>query len=82
MTSDGADWIGTLEAANLLAVTQRAVYLLVDEGKLTPAKVGRVLRFRRSDVETLRGRGGGGSAGVREPRRPTPSPESGAAERT
>ena len=80
MTSDLEDWIETQEAADLLAVTQRAVYRLVDEGTLTPVKKGRMLRVRRSEVERLLGPGDDGPAGVREPRRPLPPSGSGTAE--
>jgi excisionase family DNA binding protein len=80
VSADLNDWIGTPEAAELLAVTQRTVYRLIDEGKLTPTKLGRILRVRRSEVDRLRRDRGDGSAGVREPRRPLPSADSGAAD--
>jgi hypothetical protein len=38
MASDPGDWSGTPEAAELLTVTLRTGYRMIDEGKLTNAR--------------------------------------------
>ena len=45
------DWLGSPAAATHLGLNQRTVYKLVDQGLLTGYKLGRVLRFRRQDLD-------------------------------
>lgn len=52
--SDAADdpgWLGTPAAATYLGLNQRTVYKLVDQGDVRGYKLGRVLRFRRADLD-------------------------------
>jgi excisionase family DNA binding protein len=43
-------WLGTREAAAQLGVTLRALYRLIDEGRLPAYKMGRVIRLQAADV--------------------------------
>lgn len=54
MTRDRADdtWVGTATAAEVLGVVPRTVYRFIDSGDLPAYKMGRVLRLRRSDLDT------------------------------
>ncbi len=45
------DWLGTPAAATYLGLTQRTIYKLVDTGHLRGYKFGRVIRFRRADLD-------------------------------
>lgn len=47
-------WFGTIEAANELGVTLRSVYKLINEGKLSAYKFGRVIRLKIEDIETFK----------------------------
>ena len=40
-----------LEAAKMLSVSRRTIYRLRDLGKIPTVKIGRLVRFRLSDVE-------------------------------
>ncbi len=45
------DWLGSPAAATYLGVSQRLVYKLADQGDLRGYKLGRVIRFRRVDLD-------------------------------
>lgn len=45
------DWFGTPKAAELLGISQRALYRLIDEGVIPAYKLGRVVRLRREHLE-------------------------------
>jgi excisionase family DNA binding protein len=49
--STGPEWMSTVEAHELVGVTLRTLYRLIDEGHIPAYKFGRVIRLRRSDVE-------------------------------
>jgi len=51
MSSNETEWMGTLAAARYIGVTQRTVYRFADSGDLAAYKLGRVLRFKRSDLD-------------------------------
>jgi len=46
-----SDWMSTADAAHAIGVTPRALYRLIDEGRLPAYRFGRVIRLRRDDVE-------------------------------
>jgi len=50
---DGSRWIGTGEAATILAISSAAVRAMVSSGQLPVVKHRRIFRFLRSDVETV-----------------------------
>lgn len=50
---DDTDWMGTTAVAERLAITQRELYRLIDEGRLPAYRFGRVIRIRRADVEKV-----------------------------
>ncbi|MBV9952876.1 MAG: helix-turn-helix domain-containing protein [Acidimicrobiia bacterium] len=43
--------MSTADAAHAIGVTLRALYRLIDEGRLPAYRFGRVIRLRRDDVE-------------------------------
>jgi len=45
------EWLGTPAAATYLGVSPRMVYKLADTGELRGYKLGRVIRFRRVDLD-------------------------------
>lgn len=45
------NWLGTPAAAEHLGLNQSTDYKLVDEGLIVGYKLGRVLRFRREDLD-------------------------------
>jgi len=45
------EWLGTPAAATYLGVSPRSVYKLADTGELRGYKLGRVIRFRRADLD-------------------------------
>lgn len=47
------DWVGTREAAAQLGVTLRALYRLIDEGRLPAHEIGRVIRLHAADVASF-----------------------------
>ena len=51
MEQDENEWLGTKEALRFLGITQPTLYRLIDSGSLVGYKIGRVIRFRRSDLE-------------------------------
>lgn len=44
-------WMSTAEAAAVLGVYSRTLYRLVDSGDLPAYRIGRVIRFKREDVD-------------------------------
>lgn len=46
------EWLGSPAAAAYLGLNQRTLYKLVDQGEIRGYKLGRVHRFRRSDLES------------------------------
>lgn len=51
------------QVADILQVSQRTVFRLIERGELTGAKVGREWRFTREDLEIYLGKARGGGAG-------------------
>jgi excisionase family DNA binding protein len=49
---DRPDWMSSQEAASHLGITVRTLYRLIDDGKLTAYRMGRVIRLQRPDVLT------------------------------
>lgn len=50
--SDDVVWLSTPAAAERLGVTPRTLYRFIDEGQLPAFKFGRVIRLKKSDVDT------------------------------
>tara|TARA_B100000315_G_scaffold149979_1_gene138681 strand:+ start:7286 stop:7513 length:228 start_codon:yes stop_codon:yes gene_type:complete len=50
MTPQKPEWLNTAAAAEMLGITPRTLYKLVDQGKVPGYRMGRVIRFRQSDV--------------------------------
>lgn len=48
-----SDWINTQEAADIIGITLRTLYRLIDEGQLKAYKFGRVIRLKPSDVDAF-----------------------------
>lgn len=46
------EWLKTTQAAKKLGITPRGLQKLVERGDILAYRIGRVLRFRPSDVET------------------------------
>ena len=46
-----AQWLSTGEVADLLGVTARTVYGLIDEGQLPASRSGRLIKVRVSDLD-------------------------------
>jgi len=72
-------WFSPREASDRLGITLRALYRIIGDGKLACYPFGKVFRLRAEDVERFGSSGDGPGAGVREPRRPGPTPASGSA---
>ena len=53
MADQDITWLSTKEAARRLGITNRTLYRLIDEGKVTAYKFGRVIRLQESDVESF-----------------------------
>ncbi len=51
MTPQEPEWLNTKLAAAMLGITARTLYKLVDQGSVPGYRMGRVIRFRRSDIE-------------------------------
>lgn len=49
----GDGWLSSDETARVLGVTVRTVYRLVDAGRLPAYRFGRVIRFRRHEVDAF-----------------------------
>lgn len=50
--SEGRSWLSTKEAAEVLGVTQRTLYRLIDDGQLVAYQIGRVIRVQGEDIES------------------------------
>ena len=50
---DEIEWLGTKKAARYLGITDPTLYRLVDEGHVIGYKIGRVLRFKRADLDAF-----------------------------
>jgi len=46
-------WLSTLEASQILGISPNALRILVCRGKVKFYKLGRHLRFRKEDLESL-----------------------------
>ncbi|MCB0972971.1 MAG: helix-turn-helix domain-containing protein [Actinobacteria bacterium] len=53
MTRDTSEWLGTADAASMLGITPRTLYRFIDEGQLPAYKFGRVIRLRRSELDSF-----------------------------
>ena len=51
MTPQNVEWLNTKSAAAMLGITPRTLYKLVDQGQVPGYRMGRVLRFKRSDID-------------------------------
>jgi excisionase family DNA binding protein len=49
----GPEWLGVPALAELLGVTMRTLYRMLDSGELPAYKIGRVIRIQRVDVEAF-----------------------------
>jgi excisionase family DNA binding protein len=47
------EWLGTLEAASFLGVSENALRIMVYRGQIPVYKFGRRLRFRACDLRSL-----------------------------
>ncbi|MBC8365455.1 MAG: helix-turn-helix domain-containing protein [Actinobacteria bacterium] len=50
MTPQKPEWLNTSAAAEMLGITPRTLYKLVDQGKVPGYRMGRVIRFQLSDI--------------------------------
>lgn len=53
-STDDSEWVSTRQAVELLQVTPRALYRLIDDGQLPAYRFARVIRLRRRDVIEFR----------------------------
>lgn len=53
MADQDITWLSTKEAARKLGITNRTLYRLIDEGKVTAYKFGRVIRLKDADVDAF-----------------------------
>ena len=51
---DDTDWLGTTAVAERLAISQRELYRMIDEGRLPAYRFGRVIRIRRVDLDKVK----------------------------
>lgn len=49
--SPSLEWVGSREAAQILGVSLRTLYRLIDEGQLVGYQIGRNIRLRPSDLD-------------------------------
>ncbi len=61
-------WVGVAEVAAYLRVAKESVYRWVEAKGLPAHRVGRLLRFKLSEVDAWVKRGGGNGAGSASPR--------------
>lgn len=50
---DDIRWVSSTRAAEVLGITARTLYRLIDEGQLRAYRLGRVIRLREFDVEAF-----------------------------
>ena len=50
ITPRNVEWLNTKSAAEMLGITPRTLYKLVDQGQVPGYRMGRVIRFRHSDI--------------------------------
>ncbi len=48
-----SEWLGSKETAEVLGISLRTIYRLVDDGQLPAYQIGRVIRFKRDEVEAF-----------------------------
>lgn len=53
MPDQDITWLSTKEAARRLGITNRTLYRLIDEGKVTAYKFGRVIRMQDTDIDAF-----------------------------
>ncbi len=53
MSVDDVQWMSTAEAARRLGLTPRTLYLFIDEGQLPAYRFGRVIRLKKSEVDSF-----------------------------
>ena len=53
-STDDSEWVSTRQAVELLQVTPRTLYRLIDDGHLPAYRFARVIRLRRRDVNEFR----------------------------
>jgi putative molybdopterin biosynthesis protein len=46
-------WMGVLDAATRLGVTNRTVYRFINDGDLVAYKIGRVIRIQQADLDAF-----------------------------
>ena len=49
----GSDWLGSTDAAARLGITPRMLYRLINDGKVPAYRIGRVVRFKVSDLDAF-----------------------------
>ena len=47
------EWLGTAATAKQLGITTRTLYRFLDEGALASYRFGRVIRIKKSDIDTF-----------------------------
>ena len=47
------DWISTTQAVRILGVTPATLYRLINDGKVTAYRFGRVIRIKMSDLDAF-----------------------------
>ncbi|HXH56115.1 helix-turn-helix domain-containing protein [Iamia sp.] len=53
MTDKGDEWLSTAEAGKAIGITPRTLYRFIDQGDLPAYRFGRVIRLKRSEVDTF-----------------------------
>lgn len=66
-------WVGVGDVAAHLGVGKDSIYRWVESRGLPARKVGRLLRFKLSEVDAWVEAGGGEASGCAEPRSPAPA---------
>lgn len=51
--STGPDWLSTKQTCELLGITLRTLYRLIDTGQIPAYQFGRVIRLRRHEVDAF-----------------------------
>jgi excisionase family DNA binding protein len=47
------EWLSTADAAKALGITPRTLYRFIDHGDIAAYRFGRVIRVKRSDVDSF-----------------------------